>query len=55
MKKAFVIFALATLVACGGGSSSEAPKDSVAAQVESAAVSAVDSSVAQIPADSSAK
>lgn len=54
MKKVIAIFALATLVSCGGSASSEAAKDSVAAQVDSAAVSANDSAVAQIPADSTA-
>lgn len=51
MKKVIAIFALATLVACGGAST-EATTDSVAAQVDTAAVTAVDSTVAQIPADS---
>jgi len=57
MKKAILLFALATaLISCGGASTEEVKADStavdsVAAQVDSAAVSAVDSTVAQIPAE----
>ena len=55
MKKYTFILALGvalTLTACGSGAGSSEQKDSVAAQVDSSAVSANDSTVAQIPADS---
>lgn len=50
MKKVIAIFAIATLVACGGASTAPAT-DSTAVVVDSA-VAATDSTVAQIPADS---
>jgi hypothetical protein len=50
MKKVIAIFAIATLVACGGAST-EATTDSTAVAVDSSVV-ATDSTVAQIPADS---
>ena len=49
------IFAIATLASCGNGASTETAKDSTAAQVDSSAVSATDSTTAQIPADSTAE
>lgn len=54
MKKAIAIFAIAALVSCGGASN-EAVSDSTAVAVDTAAVTATDSTVAQIPADSVAK
>jgi hypothetical protein len=50
MKKVIAIFAIATLVACGGASI-EATTDSTAVAVDSSVV-VTDSTVAQIPADS---
>jgi hypothetical protein len=50
MKKVIAIFAIVALAACGG-TSTEVTADSVAVQVDSA-VGAVDSTVAQIAADS---
>lgn len=52
MKKAIAIFAIVALVACNGSASTETKVDSVGTQVDSTAVSAVDSTVAQIGADS---
>jgi len=49
-----VVVAL-TITACGSGSSTNETTDSLAAQVDTAAVSATDSTTAQIPADSTAK
>ena len=54
MKKVFAILAIVTLAACGGAST-EVKTDSVAAQVDSAAVTAVDSTTAEIKADSATK
>ena len=53
MKKILGIFSLAfALVSCGsGGSSSDRTVDSTAVQVDSSAVTANDSTTAQIPAD----
>jgi hypothetical protein len=53
MKKILGIFALAfALVSCGSGSSnSESTVDSTAVQVDSSAVTANDSTTAQIPAE----
>jgi ABC-type oligopeptide transport system substrate-binding subunit len=56
MKKYTFILALGvslTLTACGSGSTSKETTDSTAVQVDTAAVSATDSTTAQIPADSS--
>ena len=56
MKKVTFILALGvvlTLSACGSGSTANQTTDSLAAQVDTAAVSA-DSTTAQIPADSAA-
>lgn len=55
MKKILGIFALAfVLASCGSGaSSSESSVDSTAAQVDSSAVTANDSSAAQIPNEES--
>jgi len=58
MKKYTFILALGvalTLTACGSGSTSKETTDSLAAQVDTAAISATDSTTAQIPADSTAK
>ena len=53
MKKVIAIFAIATtLVACGGNASTEATNDSTAVVLDSTAVSATDSTVAEIKADS---
>jgi predicted small lipoprotein YifL len=53
MKKVIAIFAIATtLVACGGKGTSEATTDSTAVSLDSTAVSATDSTVAEIKADS---
>lgn len=54
MKKVFAILAIVTLAACGGAST-EATTDSVAAQVDTAAVSAVDTTTAEIKVDSATK
>ena len=58
MKKYTIILAFGvalTLSACGSGSTATETTDSLAAQVDTAAVSATDSTTAQIPADSTAK
>ena len=53
MKKVIAIFAIATtLVACGGKGTSEGTTDSTAVVLDSTAVSATDSTVAEIKADS---
>jgi uncharacterized protein YcfL len=53
MKKVIAIFAIATtLVACGGKGTNEATTDSTAVVLDSTAVSATDSTVAEIKADS---
>lgn len=53
MKKVIAIFAIATtLVACGGKGTSEATTDSTAVVLDSTAVSATDTTVAEIKADS---
>jgi hypothetical protein len=53
MKKVIAIFAIATtMVACGGKGTSEATTDSTAVALDSTAVSATDSTVAEIKADS---
>jgi hypothetical protein len=52
MKKALAILSVLALTACGNGSNTEATADSTAVQVDSSAVSATDSTTAQIPADS---
>ena len=53
MKKVIAIFAIATtLVACGGKGTSEATTDSTEVVLDSTAVSATDSTVAEIKADS---
>ena len=56
MKKVTFILALGvvlTLSACGSGSTATETTDSTAVQLDTAAVSATDSTTAQIPADSS--
>jgi ABC-type enterochelin transport system substrate-binding protein len=58
MKKYILVLALGTslvLTACGSGSTTTETTDSTAAQVDSAAITATDSTTAQIPADSTAK
>ncbi len=52
MKKVIAIFAIAALTACGGNGTSEATTDSTAVVLDSTAVSATDSTVAEIKADS---
>jgi hypothetical protein len=52
MKKTLAILSILALTACGSGSNNGATTDSTAAQVDSAAVSAIDSTTAQIPVDS---
>jgi uncharacterized protein YcfL len=52
MKKVIAIFAIATtLVACGGNGTNEATTDSTAVVVDSTAVTATDSTTAEIPAE----
>jgi uncharacterized protein YcfL len=53
MKKVIAIFAIATtLVACGGnGTTTEATTDSTAVVLDSTAVTATDSTTAEIPAE----
>jgi hypothetical protein len=58
MKKTILTLAIAfSLISCGGNATTEEVKadstavDSVAAQVDSAAVTATDTTVAQIPAE----
>lgn len=56
MKKYTIILALGvalTLTACGSGSTANQTTDSTAVQADTSAVSATDSTTAQIPADSS--
>jgi predicted small lipoprotein YifL len=51
MKKVIAIFAIAALTACGGkGTSNEVATDSTAVVLDSTAVSATDSTTAEIPA-----
>jgi hypothetical protein len=53
MKKVIAIFAIATtLVACGGKGTTEATTDSTSVVLDSTAVTATDSTVAEIKADS---
>ena len=53
MKKVIAIFAIATtLVACGGKGTTEGTTDSTAVVLDSTAVTATDSTVAEIKADS---
>jgi ABC-type glycerol-3-phosphate transport system substrate-binding protein len=53
MKKVIAIFAIATtLVACGGKGTSEGTTDSTSVVLDSTAVTATDSTVAEIKADS---
>jgi ABC-type glycerol-3-phosphate transport system substrate-binding protein len=56
MKKVIAIFAIATtMVACGGkGTTTEATTDSTAVVVDSTAVTATDSTTAEIPAETPA-
>jgi predicted small lipoprotein YifL len=52
MKKVIAIFAIAALTACGGkGTSTEATTDSTAVALDSTAVTATDSTTAEIPAE----
>jgi hypothetical protein len=58
MKKYTFILALGvalTLTACGSWSTATETTDSLDAQVDTAAITATDSTTAQIPADSTAK
>ena len=58
MKKVTFILALGvalTLTACGSGSTTNQTTDSLAAQVDTASITATDSTTAQIPADSTVK
>ena len=55
MKKYTFILALGvalTLTACGSGSTATETTDTLAAQVDTAAISATDSTTAEIPSDS---
>ena len=53
MKKVIFVLAIATsLVACGGSTSTEVATDSTAVAVDSFAVTATDTTVAEIKADS---
>jgi ABC-type glycerol-3-phosphate transport system substrate-binding protein len=53
MKKVIAIFAIATtLVACGGKGTTEGTTDSTSVVLDSTAVTATDSTVAEIKADS---
>ena len=52
MRKVIAIFAIVALTACGGSASTEATNDSTAVVLDSTAVSATDSTVAEIKADS---
>ncbi len=52
MKKVIAIFAIVALTACGGNGTSEATTDSTEVVLDSTAVSATDSTVAEIKADS---
>jgi len=52
MKKVIAIFAIAALTACGGKGTTEGTTDSTAVVLDSTAVSATDSTVAEIKADS---
>lgn len=55
MKKyayALMLVSLMGLMSCGSGSTTNEQSDSVAAQVDTSAVSANDTTVAQIPSDS---
>ena len=55
MKKVIAIFAIATtLVACGGKGTTEATTDSTAVVVDATAVTATDSTTAEIPAETPA-
>jgi len=55
MKKTLAILAVLALTSCGNGANNEATADSTAAQVDSSAISATDSTTAQIPTDSTEK
>lgn len=52
MKKALAILSVLALTACGNGYNKETTTDSTATQVDSTAVTATDSTTAQIPTDS---
>lgn len=54
MKKVFAILIAISFVACTNGSATQETVDSVAAQVDTAAVSAIDSTVACLACDSAA-
>lgn len=49
MKKIMIALVALTFVACGGSNESEVVSDSVAVAVDTAAITATDSTVAQIP------
>lgn len=51
MKKALAILSVLALTACGNGSTKETTTDSTAVQVDSTAVTAIDSTTAEIPAE----
>ena len=55
MKKTLAILAVLALTSCGNGANKETTTDSTAAQVDSSAISATDSTTAQIPTDSTEK
>ena len=52
MKKVIAIFAIVALAACNGNASTEAKADSIGTQVDSAAITAIDSTTSQIEVDS---
>jgi hypothetical protein len=52
MKKTLAILAVLALTSCGNGANKEATTDSTAVQIDSSAISATDSTTAQIPTDS---
>jgi hypothetical protein len=54
MKKVIAIFAIAALTACGGKGTSEGTSDSTSVSLDSTAVTATDSTTAQIPVDTTA-
>lgn len=52
MRKVIAILAIAALTACGGKGTTEGTTDSTAVVLDSTAISATDSTVAEIKADS---
>ena len=51
MKKIVALFAIVALASCGTGTSTEVSTDSTAVVVDSTAVTATDSTTAQIPTE----